>query len=55
MDQVKIFLIGEAPGAKEDQLGEPFVGASGKFLKQPPPPFRWIKSSKYLPHEHCKV
>jgi len=27
-----IFLIGEAPGAKEDQLGEPFVGASGKFL-----------------------
>lgn len=28
----KVFLIGEAPGAKEDQLGEPFVGASGKFL-----------------------
>jgi uracil-DNA glycosylase family 4 len=28
----KVFIIGEAPGAKEDQLGEPFVGASGKFL-----------------------
>ena len=27
-----IFLIGEAPGAKEDKVGEPFVGASGKFL-----------------------
>jgi DNA polymerase len=27
-------LIGEGPGAKEDQLGRPFVGASGKFLDQ---------------------
>lgn len=27
-----IVLIGEAPGKKEDELGEPFVGASGKFL-----------------------
>ena len=29
-----IMLIGEAPGAKEDQRGEPFVGASGKFLDE---------------------
>ncbi|GAB4149440.1 MAG: type-4 uracil-DNA glycosylase [Patescibacteria group bacterium] len=27
-----IMLIGEAPGAQEDKMGEPFVGASGKFL-----------------------
>jgi uracil-DNA glycosylase len=27
-----VFLIGEAPGQKEDELGEPFVGASGRFL-----------------------
>ena len=27
-----VFIIGEAPGAKEEELGEPFVGASGKFL-----------------------
>jgi DNA polymerase len=27
-----IMIIGEAPGAKEDLLGEPFVGASGNFL-----------------------
>jgi uracil-DNA glycosylase len=27
-----IFFIGEAPGEKEDQQGEPFVGASGKLL-----------------------
>tara|TARA_Y100001968_G_C19407712_1_gene744614 strand:+ start:177 stop:686 length:510 start_codon:yes stop_codon:yes gene_type:complete len=25
-------IIGEAPGAKEDELGEPFVGRSGKLL-----------------------
>lgn len=28
----ELMIIGEAPGAKEDQLGRPFVGASGKFL-----------------------
>ena len=27
-----LMLIGEAPGAKEDQLGEPFVGRSGQTL-----------------------
>lgn len=29
-----IVLIGEAPGKKEDEQGEPFVGASGKFLNE---------------------
>ena len=28
----ELMIIGEAPGAKEDQLGRPFVGASGKSL-----------------------
>ena len=27
-----LMIIGEAPGAKEDALGEPFVGASGNLL-----------------------
>lgn len=27
-----IVFIGEAPGKKEDEQGEPFVGAAGKFL-----------------------
>jgi uracil-DNA glycosylase len=27
-----IIFVGEAPGKKEDELGEPFVGAAGKFL-----------------------
>ena len=28
----RLMLIGEAPGAEEDRLGKPFVGASGKLL-----------------------
>ncbi|MCB9839967.1 uracil-DNA glycosylase [Candidatus Nomurabacteria bacterium] len=28
----EIVFIGEAPGKKEDELGQPFVGASGQFL-----------------------
>jgi DNA polymerase len=27
-------FIGEGPGAKEDELGRPFVGAAGKFLDE---------------------
>ncbi len=30
----RIFFIGEAPGAKEDQLGRPFVGPSGMLLNR---------------------
>jgi DNA polymerase len=30
----KVCFIGEAPGKNEDLLGQPFVGASGKFLDQ---------------------
>jgi uracil-DNA glycosylase len=30
----EIMFIGEAPGAREDKLGRPFVGASGKFLDE---------------------
>jgi DNA polymerase len=29
-----VFFIGEAPGKKEDELGVPFAGASGKLLDQ---------------------
>jgi DNA polymerase len=29
-----IMFIGEAPGAKEDETGRPFVGAAGKFLAE---------------------
>ena len=30
-DKCKVVILGEAPGAKEDESGEPFVGRSGKF------------------------
>ena len=30
----KIVFIGEAPGAKEDKEGRPFIGAAGKFLDE---------------------
>lgn len=29
-----VIFIGEAPGKKEDEQGEPFVGAAGKFLNE---------------------
>ena len=32
--QARLMLIGEAPGATEDALGEPFVGRSGQLLDQ---------------------
>lgn len=32
--QARILFIGEAPGADEDQQGEPFVGRAGQLLNQ---------------------
>ncbi len=32
--QARLMLIGEAPGAEEDRLGQPFVGRSGQLLDQ---------------------
>jgi DNA polymerase len=32
--QAEIMFIGEAPGARENDQGRPFVGAAGKFLDQ---------------------
>ncbi len=33
-DEPDVFFVGEAPGADEDRLGEPFVGRSGKLLDE---------------------
>lgn len=30
----KVLFMGEGPGGDEDELGRPFVGRSGKFLRQ---------------------
>ena len=32
--RARLMLIGEAPGAQEDELGQPFVGRSGQLLDQ---------------------
>ena len=32
--EAELVFIGEAPGKKEDETGEPFVGAAGKFLNE---------------------
>ncbi len=32
--ETEILFIGEAPGKKEDETGQPFVGAAGKFLDE---------------------
>ena len=32
--QAELLIIGEAPGADEDQQGEPFVGEAGKLLNE---------------------
>ena len=33
-DKPKLVIIGEAPGAKEDEVGRPFVGRSGNLLNK---------------------
>lgn len=30
----RLLIVGEAPGAEEDRLGEPFVGPAGKLLDE---------------------
>ncbi|NBS06883.1 MAG: uracil-DNA glycosylase [Verrucomicrobia bacterium] len=32
--EARLMFVGEAPGADEDELGEPFVGLSGKLLSK---------------------
>ena len=33
-EKAKIMLIGEAPGAEEDKIGKPFIGAAGQLLNK---------------------
>jgi uracil-DNA glycosylase len=43
-----ILLIGEAPGAKEDEQGVPFVGASGKLLGEMLESIGMARSDTYI-------
>lgn len=46
--QADMMFIGEAPGAKEDELGRPFVGAAGKFLDELIASMDWKRSDVYI-------
>ncbi len=44
----EVVFIGEAPGKKEDETGEPFVGASGKLLDQLLESIHFQRSNIYI-------
>lgn len=46
--EAKVMFIGEAPGADEDRLGLPFVGASGKLLDKMLASIGLDRSSAYI-------
>ncbi len=43
-----VLFIGEAPGQKEDELGRPFVGRSGKLLDQLINEIGWKREDVYI-------
>ena len=46
--QAEVMIIGEAPGADEDRIGEPFVGRSGHLLDK-------MLQAVNLPREDCYI
>ena len=44
----KVLFIGEAPGAKEDELIRPFVGRSGQLLRKSICNLGWQESDVYI-------
>ena len=44
----EIVFIGEAPGKNEDEQGEPFVGAAGKFLNEMLEMIKLTRSDVYI-------
>ncbi|HUC87464.1 MAG TPA: uracil-DNA glycosylase [Candidatus Saccharimonadales bacterium] len=44
----EVVFIGEAPGATEDKLGRPFVGAAGKFLDEMLASIKLARSDVYI-------
>lgn len=43
-----VLFIGEAPGAKEDELGRPFVGRGGQLLTRSIEGIGWERSATYI-------
>jgi DNA polymerase len=46
--KAKVLFIGEAPGKAEDQKGEPFVGAAGKFLNEMLTDLGWERKDIFI-------
>ena len=44
----KVMFIGEAPGAKEDELKQPFVGRSGELLNSLINGIGWKREDVYI-------
>jgi uracil-DNA glycosylase len=44
----EVCFVGEAPGAEEDRLGEPFVGASGQLLTKIIGACGWTREEVYI-------
>jgi len=44
----RLMFIGEAPGADEDRLGEPFVGKAGQLLDKMIVAMGWTRDSVYI-------
>jgi DNA polymerase len=47
-EKADVMFIGEAPGKKEDEEGEPFVGAAGKFLTEMIEEIGWKREDVYI-------
>jgi uracil-DNA glycosylase len=46
--QARVMFIGEAPGADEDRLGEPFVGRAGQLLNRIIAACGWNREDVYI-------
>lgn len=47
-EQAKVMLIGEAPGADEDETGRPFVGRSGELLNKILSAIKFTREEVYI-------
>ena len=47
-ENADLLFIGEAPGADEDRLGEPFVGRAGKLLDRMIEAMGWTRDAVYI-------
>ncbi len=47
-ERAPLMFVGEAPGADEDRLGEPFVGRAGQLLDRMIAAMGWTRDSVYI-------